>query len=131
MVSELCGFYKVVTFTMLLYGFVHPKSYTDVVASGRICKLCRLMVCMYSKLQIKSPWSLYDVDRDYDAISVNLLSLPIVSREVIGKEDILSIETLGKPAAYLIWNRNEYASDFLLRPNPVLRHGNFGDGSTI
>jgi len=131
MTSPLCGSCKAVTFTMLLDGFVHPKSFTDVVVSGQTCKLCRLMVCMYSKLQIKSPWSPYEVEKSYDTISSSLPSLPAVSREFVGIEGLPYFETLEKPADCLPWNRGEYQMDFKVKPKPVLRYGNFGDGSTI
>lgn len=129
--SPLCGSCKAVTFTMLLNGFVHPKLFIDAVASGRTCKLCRLMVCMYSKLQLKSPWSPYEVEKSYDTISDSLSSLPAVRRDVVGREDLPYFETLEKPVHGLSWKRGEYKMDFASMPNPVLRYGNFGDGSTI
>ena len=116
---------------MLLDGFVHPKSFTDAVVSGQTCKLCKLMVCMYSKLQIKSPWSPYEVEKSYDTISGSLPSLPAVSRKLVGREDLPYFETLEKPVDRLSWNRREYEMDFTSMPKPVLRYGNFGDGSTI
>jgi hypothetical protein len=131
MTSPLCGSCKAVTFTMLLDGFVHPKRFTDAIVSGRTCKLCRLMVCMYSKLQIKSPWSPYEVEKSYDTISDSLASLPAVSRELVGIEDLPYFETLEKPVDCLSWKRGEYQMDFKVRPKPILRYGNFGDGSTI
>ena len=131
MASPLCGSCKAITFTMLLEGFVHPKSFTDVVVSGRTCKLCRLMVCMYSKLQIKSPWSPYEVEKSYDTISDSLPSLSVVSRELVGLEEQPYFETLEKPVDYLAWNRGEYMMDNTSRPKPFLRYGNFGGGSTI
>jgi hypothetical protein len=116
---------------MLLNGFIHPKSFTDVILSGQTCKLCRLMVCMYSKLQIKSPWSPYEVEKSYDTISGSLPSLPAVHREAVGTEDLPYFETLEKPVGCLAWNRGEYAVDLESGPKPVLRYGNFGGGSTI
>jgi hypothetical protein len=129
--SPLCSSCKAVTFTMLLNGFVHPKSFTNAVVSGRTCKLCRLMVYIHSKLQIRSPWSLYEVEKNYDTISDSFSSLPAVSREFVGREDVPYFETLEKPVHGLSWKRGEYKTDFAPRPKPVLRYGNFGDGSTI
>jgi hypothetical protein len=116
---------------MLLDGFVHPKRFPDAVASGRTCRLCRLMVCMYSKLQIKSPWSPYNVEKSYDTISGSLLSLPAVRREFVGREDLPYFETLEKTVDCLSWKRGEYTTDLTSWPKPVLRYGNFGDASTI
>jgi hypothetical protein len=116
---------------MLLDGFVHSKRFTDAVASGRTCKLCRLMVCMYSKLQIQSPWSPYDVEKSYDTIFNSLPSLPAISREFVGREDLPYFETLEKTVDCLSWERREYIADLISGPKPVLRHGNFGGGSTI
>lgn len=86
---------------------------------------------MYSKLQIRSPWNPYDVDNHYDTMSGTISSLPAVSRQIIGSEDLPYIDTLGDPARYLSWNRQEYQTDYVSEPSPVLRSGNFGHGGTI
>jgi hypothetical protein len=85
---------------------------------------------MYSKLQIKSPWNPYNVEKSYNTISDSLLSLPAIRREFVGSEGLPYFETQEKTIGCLSWNRKEY-TDLTLLPKPVLRYGNFGDGSTI
>lgn len=122
--SPLCSACKGITFTMLLDGFVHPKHFTDLVVSGRTCRLCRLIVCMHAKLQRKDPWNPYEVEKDYDAISVSLPSLPAVRRVYPGTLDLPHLDILQKPG-YLTWTRNDYG------PKHTLQGGYFGGRGTI
>ncbi|CZR67952.1 uncharacterized protein PAC_17851 [Phialocephala subalpina] len=64
-------------------------------------------------------------------VSDSLPSLPAVSRQLVGIEDLPYFVILEKPVDCLSWKRGEYKMDFTSRPKPVLRYGNFGDGSTI
>ncbi len=71
------------------------------------------------------------LEKSYDTMSDSLPALPKVSREVVGLEDPPYFEILGKSVDYLSWKQGEYEMDFTSRPNPILRYGNFSDGSTI
>lgn len=125
MTSQLCPSCKAMglTYAMLRDGFQYPLSLADAIVSGRHCKLCRLMVCMHSKLQLPSPWNPYDVNKDYDVVSQRLLSLPVIHRESVGLLHLPCFDILEEQGRPLSWERSEYGK--------VLEHGNFNGGATV
>jgi hypothetical protein len=107
---------------MLLAGFEHPLTYAQTLQSGKTCKLCRLMVCMYSKLQTHK--SRYDVDKDYDSMTLQLAELSAVRRHFAGG---VLVESMDPPPEHFQWEPD----NILCKYDGQVQKGTFSDGATI
>ena len=109
---------------MVLVGFEHPLTYHQAIESGRNCRFCRLMVCSYARLQVKS--NAYEVEQNYESFIPRLKQSPGVFRSCVlrgaSQEPIPVMETLVEPPERLSWERHADWDGV---------YGKFGDGCTI
>lgn len=110
----LCSACRLITINQLASGFTHALTYQQTLISGRTCRLCRLMVCSFSRLQVhETP---YDVEANYDANMDRLARLPAIRRQSP------FTEVLEEPPRHLEWKRNHTSE---------LNEGSFSDGASI
>jgi hypothetical protein len=121
--SNICTACSGITLEMLHSGFQHCLTYQQTIESGRTCRLCRLMVCTFARLQIGS--NCYDVDQSYEA-SVQLLkqSKSVLRHALPSNARNLGVvmESMIDPPLHLAWKRHETMPELC---------GTFGDGATI
>src|ERR1700743_2978488 len=110
----LCSVCRLITINQLAAGCTHALTYQQTLISGRTCRLCRLMVCTFSRLQVhETP---YDVEANYDANVDRLARLPAIRRQSP------FTEVLEEPPKHLEWKRSRTIE---------LNEGSFSDGASI
>jgi hypothetical protein len=105
--SDLCSKCSMLTFEMFWQGFEHPLTYKQQIESGKRCKLCRLMVCTFSRLQVDA--NCYEVARNYEAYAPLLLSRKAVFRDdatARPNSPGLLMEKMMDPPLHLFWVRH-------------------------
>lgn len=121
---SLCHECCKITFAMLYCGFESALTYQQTIESGKTCKLCRLVVCSFGRLQNGS--NAYEIDQNYDA-SIPLLkisaavhrhSVPSIAARALGP----IMDSMAEPPRYLSWERHKHMPGIC---------GSFGGGTTI
>ncbi len=104
---QLCAACGSITYEDLLRGFDHPLSYADMLESAKGCRLCRLFVFSFSKLQLSSPSM---IEHDYDSWVPKLLTTQYVRRGI--PLNGVSFEEMVDPPERLSWIPHSNASEF-------------------
>jgi hypothetical protein len=121
--SELCEACRYITYKMFAVGFEHSLTFEETVDSGDTCKFCRLMVCTFSKVQVKD-WNLLEIDQHYGNWAEKLKQLLYIAQNPSAKSPSGMIQGLLLPPEHLRWARN-------VCTKPPYLNRNFNDGSTI
>lgn len=121
--SQLCGACRDITYKMLADGFEHSLTFEETVDSGHTCQFCRIMVCTFSKVQVKD-WNIPEIHQNYHKWADKLKLLPYVVQISGANDPGFTKQELVPPPKHLRWIRNS------ARRSPYL-NGNFNDGSTI
>lgn len=116
--SPLCSACKTVTYEMLVRGFKHSLTYEQTVESGKTCKLCRLMICSYSRLQVYD--DMYDIEKNYDHWASKLPALAAVKQTTFP----FIIQKMKPPPKNLQWTPND-------RNDRRGIKGYFSEGATV
>lgn len=103
----ICSSCRTLTFEMFWTGFKHPLNYVEQIESGRTCKLCKLIICSFSRLQVHA--SCYEVGRNYETYA----SLLPLRKSVLRRRNYANAKVLGfvmekmvEPPLYLSWFRH-------------------------
>lgn len=122
--SDICSACKRITLEMIFTGFEHSLTYKQTIESGRYCRLCRLMVCSYARLQVH--FNAYQAEQNYESLIPQLNRLRAVFRNSLAgtaRRELGPIkEDLVEPPEHLRWAVHEHWQ----RVN-----GCFSDGCTI
>ncbi len=101
--SKLCVECSGITYKMFTDGFEHPLTFDESVGSGHTCGFCRLMVCTFSKLQVKD-WDLFEIDQNYRNWTEKLKQL----RYMVQTTDSSgTIQEMLPPPKHLHWIRDK------------------------
>ena len=120
LVHQLCAACGSITYEDLLGGFDHPLPYADMLESAKRCRLCRLFVFSFSKLQLSSP---YMIEHNYDSWVPQLLTTRYVRRG--GSLNGILFEDKVDPPERLSWIPHSNASKF------GIEYGSANDGGSI
>jgi hypothetical protein len=125
--SPLCVACQSITLEMFMNGFEHPLPYPRIVAMGKTCMLCRLIVCSTSHLQTLAA-NRYEVNRNYHIWASTLPQLPYLVRNsdlvYKGNSPPFILEIVESPPWRVFWKRQGIGSQRYI-------NGEFNDGNTI